>query len=114
MVNTNIEWLSMSDSAIVDKIGEFIKSERLKNNKTQAQLANEAGLNRWTVSQIENGEAISMISLIQIMRALGVLHLLDIFAVKQTISPIQLAKLEQQKRQRVRNADNGNKNQSDW
>lgn len=114
MANTNTEWISMSDSAIVDKIGGFIKEERLKINKTQAQLANEAGLNRWTLSQIENGEAISMISLIQIMRALGILHLLDIFSIKQVISPIQLAKIDQQKRQRARNTDNDNINQSDW
>jgi transcriptional regulator with XRE-family HTH domain len=114
MANTNTEWISMSDSAIIDKIGGFIKEERLKINKTQAQLANEAGLNRWTLSQIENGEAISMISLIQIMRALGILHLLDIFSIKQVISPIQLAKIDQQKRQRARNTDNDNINQSDW
>jgi transcriptional regulator with XRE-family HTH domain len=113
MENTNTKWVSMSDSAIVDKIGEFIKQERLKINKTQAQLANEAGVNRWTLSQIENGEAISMISLIQIMRALNILHLFDIFSIKQEISPIELAKMDQKKRQRARNTDN-NTTQYDW
>jgi transcriptional regulator with XRE-family HTH domain len=114
MENTNTKWTAMSDSAIVDKIGEFIKLERLKINKTQAQLANEAGVNRWTLSQIENGEAISMISLIQIMRALDILNLFDIFSIKQEISPIELAKIEQKKRQRARNTDNNNTTQSDW
>ena len=114
MGNTNINWVAMSDIAIVSKIGEFIKNERLNNNKTQAQLADEAGINRWTISQIENGEAITMISLIQIMRALNILHLLEIFSVKQEISPIELAKMEQNKRQRARNSDNDNKKKSDW
>ncbi|MFN3942042.1 MAG: helix-turn-helix domain-containing protein [Flavobacterium sp.] len=103
----------MSDTAIVRKIGEFVKHERLNSNKTQAQLAKEAGINRWTISQIENGEAITLLSLIQILRALNVLHLLEIFSIKQEISPIQLAKMEQNKRKRARNSDNNNK-MSDW
>lgn len=114
MGNTNTNWIAMSDKAIVSKIGEFIKKERLNNNKTQAQLAEEAGINRWTISQIENGEAITMISLIQIMRALHILHLLEIFSFKQEISPIELAKLDQNKRQRARNNENNNTKQSDW
>ncbi|MES2573814.1 MAG: helix-turn-helix transcriptional regulator [Bacteroidota bacterium] len=113
MGNTNTNWTAMTDRAIVNKIGEFIKEERLKINKTQAQLAEEAGLNRWTLSQIENGEAISMISLIQIMRALGILHLLEIFSVQQEISPIELAKMDQQKRKRAGKQDNDNL-KSDW
>jgi transcriptional regulator with XRE-family HTH domain len=114
MGNTNTDWVAMSDRAIIKKIGEFIKQERLKINKTQAHLAKEAGVNRWTLSQIENGEAITMISLIQIMRALEILHLWDVFSVTQEISPIELAKMDQQKRQRARNNESDNSNKSDW
>lgn len=104
----------MSDSAIVSQIGAFIKNERLNSNRTQAQLAKEAGINKWTLGQIENGEAITLLSLIQILRALGVLPLLDIFSIKQEISPIELAKKAQQKRQRARNTDNDTTKNSDW
>jgi transcriptional regulator with XRE-family HTH domain len=114
MENTNINWVEMSDTAIVRKIGEFIKQERLKINKTQAQLATEAGINRWTLGQIENGEAITMLSLIQIMRALDILYLLEGFSIKQEISPLELAKQDQQKRQRARNSGIDNVKQSDW
>ena len=114
MENTNINWIAMSDSAIVNKIGAFIKNKRLSRNKTQAQLATAAGINKWTISQIENGEAITLLSLIQILRALGVLPLLDIFSIKQEISPIELAKKAQQKRQRARNTDNDTTKKSDW
>lgn len=114
MENTNINWVAMSDSAIIGQIGAFIKNERLNSNKTQAQLANEAGINKWTVGQIENGEAITLLSLIQILRALDVLSLLDIFAIKQEMSPIALAKKAQQKRQRARNTDNNAAKKSDW
>jgi len=114
MENTNINWIAMSDSAIVSQIGAFIKNERLNSNRTQTQLAKEAGINKWTIGQIENGEAITLLSLIQILRALGVLPLLDIFSIKQEISPIELAKKAQQKRQRARNKDNNTTKKSDW
>ena len=114
MENTNTNWIAMSNSAIVSKIGEFIKNERLNSNKTQAQLAKEAGINKWTISQIENGEPITLLSLIQIMRALHILHLLDIFSIRQEISPIELANKAQQKRQRARNTDNDHPKKSDW
>jgi transcriptional regulator with XRE-family HTH domain len=114
MENANTNWIAMSDSAIVGQIGAFIKNERLNSNKTQAQLAKEAGINKWTISQIENGEPITLLSLIQIMRALHILHLLDIFSIRQEISPIALAKKAQQKRQRARNTDNDTTKKSDW
>ena len=114
MGNTNTNWIAMSNSAIVSKIGEFIKNERLNSNKTQAQLAKEAGINKWTLGQIENGEAITLLSLIQILRALDVLPLLDIFSIKQEISPIELAKKEQNNRKRARNTDSNNPKKSDW
>jgi DNA-binding XRE family transcriptional regulator len=114
MENTNINWVEMSDTAIVRKIGAFVKQQRLKINKTQAQLATEAGVNRWTLGQIENGEAITMISLIQIMRALDILYLFDGFTIKHEISPLELAKQDQNKRQRASNNTTDNSNQSDW
>lgn len=114
MVNTNIKWTEISNSEIVNQMGLFIKNERLNNNKTQAQLATEAGVNKWTISQIEKGQAITLLSLIQIMRALRILNLLDIFSIQEEISPIALAKKAQQKRQRARNTEYRNPTKSDW
>lgn len=114
MGNTDIFWRSMSDSAIVDVIGKFIKEERLVQNITQAKLAKNAGVNRWTVSQIENGEAITLLSLIQILRSLNMLHVFDVFKVEQQISPIELAKLEQQKRKRASSKDDNVHLETDW
>jgi transcriptional regulator with XRE-family HTH domain len=115
MGNTNTNWVAMSDTAIVGKIGEFIKNERLNSNKTQAQLAVEAGINRWTLSQIENGEPITLLSLIQILRALNRVQLLEIFTIQQQqMSPIELAKKDQQKRQRASSTDTNNIKKSDW
>jgi transcriptional regulator with XRE-family HTH domain len=99
---TNKVWAEMSDSEILRQIGTAIKSMRLSQNKTQAQLAESAGLNRWTISQIEKGESVSLTSLIPILRALDSLQILDNFTSDEEISPLEYAKLKKQKRKRVR------------
>ena len=93
--------MAMSDPAIVEMIGEYIKRQRLEQNKTQLQLAAEAGLNRSTLVEFEQGKGGNLITFIQLIRALKLLAILDIFEIKQRISPIQLAKLEQERRKRA-------------
>jgi transcriptional regulator with XRE-family HTH domain len=103
MVKANIKYNQMSDGAIVAYIGSFIKHTRINQHKTQASLAERAGLNRWTVSQIENGESITLSSLIQILRALDCLYVLSEFNYAEEISPLEYAKLKQkQNKERVR------------
>ena len=104
----------MSDKSIVEAIGNYIKHQRLNQNKTQANMAEAAGVNRWTISQIENGEAISLTSLIQILRALNLLNIFDVFKIETQISPLKLAKLEKQKRQRASSTNTQNQSKSEW
>jgi len=99
---TNTDWVAMSDKAIIGAIGAYIRHQRLEQNKTQAQVAKEAGINRWTLSQIENGESITLATLIQILRVLDLIHLLSIFTIKEIISPIEYAKLKKKKKRRAR------------
>jgi DNA-binding XRE family transcriptional regulator len=101
MENNNKKLHSMSDLAILEILGKSIQQIRLQQNKTQQQVATEAGVNRSTVVQIENGGKGTMLSLVQILRALAQLQMLEHFEAKQQISPLQLAKLEQNKRQRA-------------
>lgn len=114
MGNTNTDLISMSDKAIIASVGEYLKHQRLTQNKTQSQIAEAAGINRWTISQIEKGEAISMTSLIQILRALNLLNVLDNFKIGTQISPIELAKLEKKKRQRARNKTSNKQDEYGW
>lgn len=112
--NTDMNWVAMSDRAIMGAIGNYVKDKRLSVNKTQAQISEKAGINRWTLGQLEKGESVTLVSLIQILRALDLLHILDVFKVEKRISPIELAKIERQKRQRARGKEDKNKPQSDW
>ncbi len=105
MENINKDWVTLSDSAIISAIGEFIKQKRLQENKSQALLAKDAGLNRSTIVQIENGESITLTSLIQILRVLNLLHLLDIFTIEEKISPVEYVKMKEKKRLRARKKD---------
>ena len=108
MEKVSIDWYSMSDKGVLNLIGQFIQETRLQQNKTQQQVADSAGMNRSTVGQIEKGNGGTLLSLLQILRVLEQLAVLQSFEIEQKISPLALAKLEQQKRQRARNNDTSN------
>lgn len=109
-------WYAMSDPAILEVLGNFIQQTRLQQNKTQQQVAVAAGINRSTMVQIENGGGGTLLSFIQILRALEQLQVLQIFEINQQISPLQLAKIDQKKRQRASNKKSTviEKPKSDW
>jgi len=91
--NTN-NWYAMSDSAIIKEVGSLIKRIRLQQNITQQQLAEKAGLYRTTISEMENGRSASLLSLIQVLRGLDKLEMLNFLSAVPEISPLKLAKRE--------------------
>ena len=91
-------WDSMSDKALVEHIGAFIKHHRMEQNKTQDVLANAAGISHSTLSLLERGETVTLATLVQVLRVLDQLHVMEVFMVQQTISPLALAKMEKDKR----------------
>jgi transcriptional regulator with XRE-family HTH domain len=107
-------WHSMNDQALAAHVGAFIKHHRLDQNKTQEVLANEAGISRSTLSLLERGETVTLATLIQVLRMLDQLQVMDAFEVHQSISPLALAKAEQAKRKRARNTKTPDREQSYW
>ncbi len=98
----NMNWFTLSDQAIIRELGEFVKETRLKLNYTQNDLAKKAGVHRVTISEFEHGtRSISLITFIELLRAVDVLDNLNVFKVRTTLSPLQMAKLEAKKRQRA-------------
>lgn len=106
MGNTNIKWNELSDGALLLQIGQFVQQTRLQQNKSQQQVADAAGVNRSTLSQIENGHGGTLLSLIQILRVLNQMSFLSVFQVEEKVSPMYLAKLEMKKRKRARTPKN--------
>ena len=112
--NSYVNWLSMTDKALVETIGKFIKHHRLNQNKSQSKVAKEAGISRSTLSLLERGRKISLSSLIQVIRVLDLLYIMDIFKVDNEISPIEYAKLQKNKKQRARNKNKKSIDDSQW
>ena len=111
---SDIEWRSMSDVAINKIIGSFIKHHRLTQNKTQDEVARDAGISRSTLSLLERGETVTIATLLQVLRELDLLYVMDAFKIQQQISPIELARIEQRKRQRARSQKSNLESESDW
>ena len=95
-------WNALSDRAVNSLLGGFVRQSRIRQNKTQEELAREAGISRSTLSLFEKGENSSLIVFISILRALNLLHLLKEFEMREQLSPLQLAKLEHSQRKRVK------------
>jgi len=111
-----IDWVSMSDKALSETIGAFIKKHRLNQNKTQEEVSTAAGISRSTLSLLERGETVTLTTFLQVIRILDLLHIMDTFEVKDQISPIDYAKLQKNKRQRARNKneDTNLNTESEW
>ena len=99
-INAN-NLLAQTDSAFMQLLGGFVKAKRLRLNKTQQQIADAAGVDRTTLLKLENGAGGNMLSFIQILRAIGELPMLKNFEINEPISPLLLAKMMQQKKQRA-------------
>ena len=106
----------LSDEAILKEIGRRLKRKRLELNQSQQHLADAAGLNRTTISQIERGAPFGVLTLIQILRRLNALEALENFLPDPGISPLQLAKLKGNQRRRAsrQKTDRSERRPTDW
>lgn len=107
-INNNIREPSFNivglpDLSIISEIGKFIKHHRLRQNMTQQELSEHAGVDRITLSKIENGDPFSLLTLIKIIRSLGLLEsIMDAFSIPHVISPSSYLKMQQKERKRAR------------
>jgi len=91
---------ALSPAAIAEDLGNRLKQARLNANMTQVEVAELAGVTRKSVLNAEKGKT-QLEVLIAIMIALKLTQQLNNFLPVVAISPIQLAKLQGQKRQRA-------------
>lgn len=95
------DWSSMSDPVIVKQICKGLKQMRLNRNLSQEELSRQSGVNRITISRMEAGRAITLLTLVQILRVLDKLELLNVFSEEPELSPLQLLKQQEQKRKKA-------------
>ncbi len=103
-----------TDAAILQRIGRALKKMRLESNLKQEELAEAAGINRSTLSQIENGSGTTLLTLVQLLRALNRLELLGEFDDRPELSPMQVAEAEMKQRKRVRKDSTTREGESEW
>lgn len=109
----DINWASMTDGALLQAVGNFVRHHRLSQNITQAQLSKSANISRSTLSLMEKGEKITLPTLIQVLRVLDKLYIMSVFKVRDEISPMEYLKLQKNKRQRARNSNETNYQEED-
>ncbi|PWL39173.1 transcriptional regulator [Flagellimonas aquimarina] len=107
-------WHSMSDKSLMETIGFFVRHHRLKKNLSQGTVANEANISRSTLSLLERGETVTVATLIQVLRMLDLLFVMDAFQVQKQVSPIALAKQRKEERERARGNKKDGTEKSEW
>ena len=91
-----------SDQAVLTELGARIARHRLERNRTQAELAEEAGISRPTVARLEGGASTQLSSLIRVLRVLGLASNLDALVPPPVPSPIDALRRQGRRRQRAR------------
>lgn len=90
-----------SDEITLKTLGERLARHRLNRNRTQAEVAREAGVARRTVYKAENGHVIDTQSLVRILRALDLLGRLESLVPEPRISPMALVETRGRVRERA-------------
>ncbi len=91
----------LTDESVLLELGRRIARTRLERNLTQRQLAEEAGVERKALQRVEAGESVRLVSLVRVLRALGLLEALDSLVPEPAPSPIELLALQGRRRRRA-------------
>ena len=83
----------LSDTVILQNIGEHFKSVRLKQNITQQSLAKVADVSISSVKKIEKGEIRSFDSFMRVLRMPGKLEVLQPLVEEDQLSPSECYEL---------------------
>jgi transcriptional regulator with XRE-family HTH domain len=90
-----------TDEAVLRELGSRLERTRLERNRTQAELATEAGIGRATLQRLEAGQPGDLSSFVRVLRALGLLEALDRLVPEPTPSPIELLRIQGRQRARA-------------
>lgn len=96
MPTSNINWKSLKDDKVLQQLGKELRRMRLSSNLSQAEVAQRAGLDRTTVVKLEAGRAATLLTVVQVLRAMDRLDVLDRFHEEPQLTPYQL--VEQQEK----------------
>ncbi|MCQ2324557.1 MAG: helix-turn-helix domain-containing protein [Paludibacteraceae bacterium] len=92
----------MKDEEILKRVGAKLKELRVERNMKQKELSERSGLSMFSISQIETGHNTSVLSLVQILKALDRMDMFEPFLKEKEVDPALLDKFLQSQQQLVR------------
>lgn len=93
---------ALSDDAVLVELGQRLSRYRIDAGLTQQALAEKAGISKSTLERMEAGTASQLPSLIRVLRALGMLSVLDVAIPPPMPRPMELLRHQRKFPQRVR------------
>lgn len=91
----------LTDAVVVAELGSRLRQTRLAQNITQRRLAEEAGVSVATVRNLEDGKRTQLVTLIRVLRILGLLDGLDRVVPEPAPSPIEQLRSRGRERRRA-------------
>lgn len=88
----DLRLINHADPEIMDILGRRLASVRKARGLTQAEAADQAGLDRTTVSRAERGDNPNLLTLVRLLRVYGRLDALDAFLPEPGVSPMALVR----------------------
>jgi transcriptional regulator with XRE-family HTH domain len=90
-----------TDKSILEELGVRVRQARLARNVSQAALAEEAGMARFTLQRVEEGQPTSTTNLVKLLRALDLLEGLDGLVPEAIDRPVDQLRRRGERRQRA-------------
>jgi transcriptional regulator with XRE-family HTH domain len=91
-----------AEPVVLQELGARLAGERLAQDLTQAQLAEQAGVSKRTVERLEAGAVATQLStFLRVLRVLGLQDKLDALIAEPAPSPIEQLKRKGRTRQRA-------------
>lgn len=92
-MSINTDFVFSGNAEVCREIGVRLRAQRLAKNLQQNELAEKAGVSKLTILNLENKGTVTLLSFIQIVRALGLIdELADLFKLQTTsIAMMELA-----------------------
>ena len=91
----------LSVDKVLSVLGERLRHARLDSNLTQQALATDVGVSLKTVRNAEDGQNISLETLVLLLQGLHRIDELESFLIEDGPSPVELAERQGQRRQRA-------------
>lgn len=97
-----VDYSLASSDQISASLGGQLAEIRLSQNRTQQQVAAEAGISRATLARLEQGHGVSLDTFIRVLMALKLQAHLEHFLPVPAIRPLDRVALAGRERQRAR------------